>query len=96
MDICRSEAQARKQLADRPLGKMPLVVIRHGIPEGPPGPVRRISERVWRHLQRELAALEPGSDLIVAHRSGHDIQHMQPRLVLGQIRKVVHAVRTGN
>jgi pimeloyl-ACP methyl ester carboxylesterase len=95
MDICRSEAQARARLAARPLGRIPLAVIRHGVPEGPPGPVRRISEKVWRHLQRSLAALEPGSDYVVAGRSGHDIQHTQPRLVLREVGRVVAAVRAG-
>jgi hypothetical protein len=46
-------------------------------------------------LQRELAAMVPGSSHVIARRSGHDIQHTQPRLVLSQIRKVVTAVRDG-
>jgi hypothetical protein len=95
MDICRSEAQARLQLAARPLKTMPLAVLSHGIAEGPPGVERRIAERVWRHLQRELTALEPGADHVIARRSGHDIQHTQPGLVLTEIRKVVRAVRAG-
>jgi pimeloyl-ACP methyl ester carboxylesterase len=95
LDICRSEAQARVQLTRRPLRTMPLAVISHGIPEGAPGPERRIMERVWQRLQDELAAMEPGSDHIIARRSGHDIAHTQPGLVLSEIRKVVHAVRLG-
>ena len=95
MDICRSEAQARHQLAHHRLKMMPLAVLSHGLVEGPPGPETRIAERVWQHLQRELAALEPRSDHVIARRSGHDIQHTQPRLVLTEIRKVLHAVRQG-
>ena len=96
MDICRSEQQARAQLADAPLRHMPLSVISHGLPEGPPSVERDIAERVWSRLQRELVALLPGSTHVVARRSGHDIQHTQPRLVLRQIRDVVAAVRTGS
>lgn len=95
MDICRSEAQARHRLAHHRIRTLPLAVISHGIAEGPPGPETRIAERVWQHLQRELAALERGSDHVIARRSGHDIQHTQPRLVLTEIRKVLHAVRHG-
>jgi pimeloyl-ACP methyl ester carboxylesterase len=95
MDICRSERQARAQLARRPLRPMPLAVLTHGIPEGPPGVERDIAERVWARLQDELAALVPGADHVVARRSGHDIQHTQPGLVLTEIRKVVAAVRAG-
>jgi pimeloyl-ACP methyl ester carboxylesterase len=95
MDICLSEAQARSQLRDAPLETMPLVVISHGVPEGAPGEERRISERVWQELQAELAAMMPGSDHVIARRSGHDIQHTQPGLVLREIRRVMDAVRAG-
>jgi pimeloyl-ACP methyl ester carboxylesterase len=96
LDICRSEAQARAQLRQAPLRTMPTAVITHGMPEGPPGQEQRIMERVWQRLQVELATMEPGSDHIIARRSGHDIQHTQPRLVLSEIRKVVHAIRQGH
>ena len=49
---------------------------------------------LWRRLQDELAALQPGSTHVIATRSGHDIQHEQPELVLAQVRRVVAAVRT--
>lgn len=95
MDICAAERQARTQLARRPLGAMPVAVLSHGVPEGPPGPDRDIAERVWTQLQRELAHLVPGTEHVIARRSGHDIQHTQPGLVLDEIRKVVAAVRDG-
>lgn len=95
MDICGAERTARRQLAERPIRPMPLAVLSHGIPEGPPGPERDIVERVWARLQVELADLVPGAEHVVARRSGHDIQHMQPGLVLREIRKVVGAVRDG-
>jgi hypothetical protein len=95
MDICAAERQARRQLARRPLDAMPVAVLSHGIPEGPPGPNRDLTERVWAQLQRELAHLVPGTEHVIARRSGHDIQHTQPRLVLNEIRKVVTAIRDG-
>ena len=75
---------------------MPLAVISHGIPEGAPGPEQQIMERVWQRLQDELAAAQPGADHVVARRSGHDIPHTQPRLVLSEIHKVVQAIRAGH
>jgi len=50
-------------------------------------------ERLWRHLQRELAHLVPGGRLVIAATSGHDIQHQQPELVLDAIGDVIQAVR---
>ncbi len=95
MDICRAERQARAQLAARPIRPMPMAVLSHGIPEGTPGLERDIAEAVWARLQRQLAALVPHSEHLIAHRSGHDIQHTQPGLVLKELRKVVAAVRHG-
>jgi hypothetical protein len=93
MDICRAERQARRQLATSPVRATPLAVVSHGLPEGPPGAERRIAERVWQELQRELAALVPGATHTIARRSGHDIQHTQPALVQRAITRVVDAVR---
>jgi len=95
MLICRSERQARAQLSRSPLRPMPLAVLTHGIPEGAPGPERDIGERVWAQLQRELAAMVPGAEHVIAHRSPHDIPRAQPRLVLVEVRRVVAAVRDG-
>ena len=93
MDICRSEHQARAQLAVAPLRTMPLAVISHGRAEGPPSPETDISEQVWAQLQHDLAALLPGATHTIARRSGHDIAHSQPGLVLRHILKVVADVR---
>ena len=61
---------------------MPLVVIRHGIPEsveehGLAGLGCGI-EQVWQKLQRDLACLVPGWHLLVARRSHHQIAQEQP------------------
>jgi pimeloyl-ACP methyl ester carboxylesterase len=93
MDICRAEAQTRAALAAHPLRRMPLAVITHGGEHFPPGSEPAAQERLWQQLQNELAAMQPGSVHVIATRSGHDIQHEQPELVLAQIRRVVAAVR---
>jgi pimeloyl-ACP methyl ester carboxylesterase len=93
MDICRAEAQTRAALAAHPVPRMPLVVITRGGLHFPPGSEPAAQERLWRQLQNELAALQPGSRHVIATRSGHDIQHEQPELVLAQVRRVVSAVR---
>jgi pimeloyl-ACP methyl ester carboxylesterase len=95
MDICRAEAQTRAALATHPLRRMPLAVITHGGLHFPPGSPEDAQERLWRQLQNELAAQQPGSTHVIATRSGHDIQHEQPELVLAQLRRVVAAVRAG-
>ena len=96
MDICRAERQARAQLATAPLHPMPLTVISHGLPEGPPSTERDTVERVWARLQRALAALLLRSRQVIAERSGHDIAHTQPGLVLREVRKVVASIRAGS
>jgi pimeloyl-ACP methyl ester carboxylesterase len=93
MDICQAEAQTRAALAAHPLRRMPLAVITRGGLHFPPGLEPAAQERLWRQLQNELAAMQPGSVHVIATRSGHDIQHEQPELVLAQLRRVVTAVR---
>jgi pimeloyl-ACP methyl ester carboxylesterase len=93
MDICGAEAQTRTALAAHPLRRMPLSVITHGGLHFPPGSQAAAQERLWRQLQDELAAMQPGSIHVIATRSGHDIQHEQPELVLTELRRVVATVR---
>lgn len=96
MDICRAEAQTRAALAAHPLHRMPLAVLTRGGLHFRPGSLDDVQERLWRQLQDELAAMEPGSSHILATHSGHDIQHEQPGLVIAQVRRVVAAVRAGS
>jgi pimeloyl-ACP methyl ester carboxylesterase len=96
MDICRAEAQTRAALAAYPLHRMPLSVLTHGGVHFRPGSLDDAQERLWQHLQDELAAMEPGSSHVLATHSGHDIQHEQPGLVIAQVRRVIAAVRAGS
>jgi pimeloyl-ACP methyl ester carboxylesterase len=95
VDIWTSERQTRKSLRRSPIRPMPLVALAHGHPD-PGTPFVELEEPFWRQLQRELAHLVPGSRLVVATQSGHDIQHEQPELVLDAIHDVVLAVRAGD
>ena len=95
IDMETTLAQTRAALATAPLHPMPLFVLTHGHPDqsgSNPG-LDAPDERLWRHLQDEIAALVPQSKHAVATRSGHDIQHQQPQLVIAAIHRVVQAVR---
>jgi pimeloyl-ACP methyl ester carboxylesterase len=95
LDIWTSERQTRVALRRSPLRPMPLVVLTRGHPDGPGGPFVEQQERLWLQLQRELAAMVPGSRHVIT-QSGHNIQDEQPELVLDAIRDVVLAVRAGD
>ena len=95
IDMETSLAQTRAALSTAPLRRMPLFVLTHGRVDQPDTDPRlnEADERLWQTLQDELAALVPGSKHLIAKRSGHDIQHDQPELVVNAVRKVVEAVR---
>ena len=95
IDLETSLAQTRAALADDPLHQMPLFVLTQGRPD-PSGSDPRLvaaDERLWRKLQDELAELVPDAKHVIAKKSGHDIQHEQPQLVVAAIRDVVQAVQ---
>lgn len=92
-----SFAQMRAARAAGTLRPMPLVVLSHGRPataeERPPGwPIAAEEQLLW-DLQDQIARLVPNGRHLVAERSGHDIHHEQPELVIDGVRAVVEAVR---
>src|SRR6266511_1251210 len=95
IDLETSLAQTRAAFAAAPLRSMPLFVLTHGRVDQPDSDPRLNGgdERLWRTLQDEIAALVPQSKHVIAKRSGHDIHHEQPELVVSAIRAVVEAVR---
>ena len=95
VDIWTSERQTRVALRRSPLRPMPLVVLTHGHPDVPGAPFVEQQEALWLQLQRELAAMVPGSRHLIT-QSGHNIQLEQPELVLDAVRDVVQAVRAGD
>jgi pimeloyl-ACP methyl ester carboxylesterase len=93
-----SAAQMRQAQADRPMRRMPLVVISHsrdlpnpfGFP--PDWPVAALEE-AFQASQDRLAGLVPDGRHVIATNSGHYIQLEEPQLVIDAIRWVVERAR---
>jgi pimeloyl-ACP methyl ester carboxylesterase len=93
--------EVRAAVAARPFAGTPMVLITHGVPMGsdlPPGLLPptfpwEALDRVSAELHRELVAVTPGAQLVVAAESGHYVQLDQPELVIDAVRQVVEAVR---
>lgn len=74
------------------LGDIPLMVIKHSIPDlfsGMPPAEAKIAEEVWQNLQADLARRSTNSQLITAEKSGHAIHVDQPELVISAICKMI-------
>jgi pimeloyl-ACP methyl ester carboxylesterase len=95
IDVEASLAETRAALSAAPLPAMPLFVLTRGRPDesGSDPRLAEADERLWRTLQAEIAGLVPNSKHVIAEKSGHDIHHEQPDLVVAAIRSVVEAVR---
>jgi pimeloyl-ACP methyl ester carboxylesterase len=99
LDLEVSAAQMRQAQADRPMRRMPLVVLSHsrdlpnpfGFP--PDWPIAAL-EQAFQASQDRLAELVPGARHVVATASGHYIQLDQPQLVVDAIRWVVERARS--
>ena len=91
-----------------PLRPMPLVVLssdasigqlvqdmaaKGQLPAGVPADFGFVTERAQRVAQDKLAALVPGARHDKKTKSGHNIHHEQPQLVVKAIRDVVDATR---
>jgi pimeloyl-ACP methyl ester carboxylesterase len=78
---------------------IPLVVITRGTtmrssyPHLTDEQVRRV-EAAWRGLQRDLARRSSKGELMIAARSGHNVQADEPEVVIGAVREVVEQVRS--
>jgi pimeloyl-ACP methyl ester carboxylesterase len=78
------------------LGNLPLVVIRHGLPDlfaSMPAEQAKQAEIVWQELQAELTKLSSNSKMLIAEKSGHGIQIDQPSFVVEIIRQMVEDIR---
>ncbi len=81
------------------LDRLPLAVIRHGIPDlFSSMPIEQASEaeRVWQGLQAELVQLSSDGQLLVAAESGHAIPIVQPDIVVEAVRQVLSRVGSRN
>ena len=86
----------RQVSASGSLGSLPLIVVRHGIPDlfaRMPADQAVKAEQVWQELQADLARLSSNSQLLVAEKSGHGIQTDQPELVVAAVRKMTETIR---
>jgi pimeloyl-ACP methyl ester carboxylesterase len=77
---------------------MPLVVLSHGRKL----PLRNASvdvvdrvEAAWLGLQRQLASRSSNGRLVVAERSGHNIQRDEPQVVVEAVGQVLSQVKPG-
>jgi pimeloyl-ACP methyl ester carboxylesterase len=90
------EESDRQVSASGSLGSVPLIVIRHSIPDlfaRMPADQAIKAEQVWQELQADLSKLSSNSQLLVADKSGHGIQSDEPELVVAAIRQMVEAYR---
>jgi pimeloyl-ACP methyl ester carboxylesterase len=75
---------------------LPVIVLSHDPTlhdSSLPPDVDRETNSAWEKMQEELNHLSTNSELIVAKRSGHYIQHDRPDIVVGGIRQIVDRVR---
>ena len=76
---------------------IPLYVLARGRvdPYPPDWSAERIAKReqAWREMQEDHARRSSNGKLIVAEKSGHDIQEEQPELVTDAVRQVITVVR---
>jgi pimeloyl-ACP methyl ester carboxylesterase len=100
LDELATIAESDRQLsASGSLGDLPLVVVRHGVPDlfaGMPADQAEQAEQTWQDMQADLAKLSSNSQLLVSEKSGHGIQIDQPELVVDVIRRMVESTRRGS
>jgi predicted alpha/beta hydrolase family esterase len=82
------EAQRAGALPDVPL----VVVTSTASGEWPPGWDPKLFNRLRAQQQRDLAASVPGGTQVMADRSGHDVPHEQPEIVVSAISTVLGAL----
>ena len=88
-----SQTQVRA-LNKSSLGDIPIVALRHGVPQPMPGVPDEVNERyeiVWQQMQDELAARSNSGRVVVAEGAGHMIHHDRPDLVAAAIGEMLRA-----
>jgi len=86
-----------RELSVRGHGNLPLLVLRHGVPQPMTGVSSEVNQRyeeTWRQLQFELAARSTRGDVRVADGAGHMIHHERPDLVINAIRDAITRAQT--
>jgi pimeloyl-ACP methyl ester carboxylesterase len=82
------EAQSAGALPDVPL----VVVTGSSKGEWPPGWDPAVFDRLRASQQKDLAASVPGGKQVIADKSGHDVPHEQPEIVVSAISTVLAAL----
>jgi pimeloyl-ACP methyl ester carboxylesterase len=78
---------ARRALAERPLGDIPLIVLTRGEAEGDTTEERE-AWRTWKELHNELAQESSRGQQVIVPGSGHFIEADKPQAVIDAIRTV--------
>jgi len=74
------------------LGDIPIVALRHGVPQPMPTVPDQVNSRyetAWQQMQDEIAARSTSGRVVVAEGAGHMIHHDRPDLVVGAIRELL-------
>ena len=102
-DTCLAELWAlpdsdRQARATGSLGDIPLILLRHGVPDlfsKLRAEQAEEAEKVWVELQEDLAQLSANGEVRVAAGAGRDIPLEKPDLVVEAIQDVVEAAQRG-
>ena len=81
-----------RDVHDRPILEIPIVVLTRGKRVWPNTPYGDAMETVWKELQDELSTLNGNSTHIIAENSGHVIHLDEPELVVDAIHDVLDFV----
>lgn len=81
-----------RDVHDRPILEIPIVVLTRGKRVWPNTPYGDAMETVWKELQDELSSLNGNSTHIIAENSGHVIHLDEPELVVDAIHDVLDFV----
>lgn len=85
-----------RELVHSVSASLPLIAIRHGVPQPMPGvsdAVNEAYEATWVTLQEELASRSANGEVRIAEGAGHLIHHEAPKLVAAAIEDVVARCR---
>jgi pimeloyl-ACP methyl ester carboxylesterase len=83
--------------ADRPWGpQIPSLIAAGTLPANVPPDFGYVTDAAQKVAQEKLARLVPNAKHITKTNSGHEIHEEQPQLVVGAIREIVDAVRSGS
>jgi len=74
-----------RDVHDRPILEIPIVVLTRGKRVWPDTPYGDAMEMVWKELQDELSSLNGNSTHIIAENSGHVIHLDEPELLISEL-----------